>query len=648
MALQHKKAKSVEGILDAPMSSMDLVMIHEASSPYFDKIRKSGSENELYLRGENLSEQQKKDIYGQGRIPFPMGLVADKAQKFIAYERNNRISFKVLPKKIDAEVKTVLATMRLKDVESGSDGEYAETDIVASGIGAKFGVGKIYTEKDRNLETVVRYKKVDWSKFGWDNNAQTYDKNDGAFMYEQIPTYRRDIRMDYGKKVADEIEIGTPNRFERGNIDYWGISNTDGNRDMDIINIYEHYQKVIRTRYYVVFGGEVDFVGNSKKEADQALKSFKVPYIVLGQPIPQAEIVPVPELGIDKYVFTYNEILEYEETDYKYFPYSIYQSFWFEDEVWCIVDILKSPAKFADKLISQIDYAFGADIKNGWEIVENWLGEGVDINEAIRRVKAGEPVPVLHTGAIHSVPSKGANPQWIQMYEVMQMVIGDLSGGVWSGQNPQGKQREAQGTVQMKMMQGGMIPALFIDNKIRWKLDLGRKLLWWLRKYDTAKHIIKCHGQDLKPEMIQLLQQHGLYQPSPSMKHMGYIEVNTNELSYLDDADYDLQISTTETSETQKNARLQQLQMLKQNGIQIPPSIWLELLPLDYDLKQEIIQATAQAQKAEAQDKEDAKGLELLKATRGEGNGAKEVENSMAADTIQKKKQLNQPQPANA
>jgi hypothetical protein len=200
----------------------------------------------------------------------------------------------------------------------------------------------------------------------------------------------------------------------------------------------------------------------------------------------------------------------------------------------------------------------------------------------------------------------------------------------------------------MKMMQGGMIPALFIDNKIRWKLDLGRKLLWWLRKYDTAKHIIKCHGQDLKPEMIQLLQQHGLYQPSPSMKHMGYIEVNTNELSYLDDADYDLQISTTETSETQKNARLQQLQMLKQNGIQIPPSIWLELLPLDYGLKQEIIQATAQAQKAEAQDKEDAKGLELLKATRGEGNGAKEVENSMAADTIQKKKQLNQPQPANA
>ena len=643
--MQHLKAKTIGGLTDCPMTAQDLARIHEANSPYFDKLRKSGAENEMYMRGENLSDAQKKDIYGQGRIPFPMAIAADKINKFIAAERNNRTSFRLLAKKMDAEVKCALGNLRLKDVETSSNGEYFDSDMSQAAIGAKFGVGKIYVEKNKKGANVVRYKTIDYSKFGWDANSRTYEKNtDCAFWYEEIPTYRRDIEVDYGKKVAEGIEIGNQGRFDRRNTNYWGIANSDGKRDLDIINIYEHYQKVPRKRFNVVFDGEVDFVANSKKEAEFALKNFKVPYLVLGQPIPPNEIVPITELGIDKYVFTYNEILEYEETDYLYPPYIIDQSFQFEDEIWCLMDLLKSPAKFADKLISQIDYAFGADIKNGWEIVEPWLAQGIDISEAIRRVKAGEPLPVIHSGAVRSIPSKGANTQWMEMYGVMNQVLGELTGNIWGGQQPPGKQREAQGTVAMKMQQGSLVSALFMDNKRRTKMDLGKKLLWWLKKYDTAKEVLRVHGSDIKPEMQQLLQQKELYQPSPSQKGVGYVTMNEEEysLSYLDDSDFELAISQTENSESQKQQRLMELQMLKQNGIMIPPQVWMEYMDVDYDLRQEIIQATQEAQKVEAQDKEDAKNLELIKATKGETEAGHAVGNEMASKSLQTNQQLNQ------
>ena len=641
--MKKLKAKNISGITDAPRQAQDLVSVLEANAPFMNRLRKSARENELYVTAENLSEKQKNDIYAQGRIPFPIPVVADKISKFIAAERNNRTSFKLLPKKMDAEVKCALGGLRLKDVETSSMGEYIESDIVGSGIGVKFGVGKIFAMKDKNLETVVRYKKIPYDRFGWDGNAITYEKDDAAFWYEERPTYRRNIRMDYGDKIADEIEIGTD--FGDKKNQFWGVSDRDGRRDLDIINLIEYYERVIRTRYYLVFGGEVVHIANSKKDADEIMRMLKIPYLGLGQPIPQTDVIPIQEDGIDKYIFTYNEILEYEQTDYEYSPYVIYQAFQFEDEVWCMTDLLKNPAKFADKLMSQIDYAFGSDIKNGWEIVEPWLAQGTSMAEAIRRVKAGEPIPVIHSGAVRSIPSKGANPQWMEMYSLLNTLMGELSGGVWGGQQPPGKQREAQGTVQMKMMQGSAISGIFLDNKRRWKQNLGIKLVWFLNKYDTAKRVLRCHGGDLKPEMLQLLQQKKLYQDSPSMKNTGYVTLNDGDLAYLSDSEFDLAISMSETTEVMRQQKLGELRMMQEMGIQIPPSVLMEYADADYDVKQEIIQYNKEFQKQAAQDKEDEKNLRLIEATKGETDAGKVVGKEMAQKSLQTDKALNQPQP---
>ena len=394
--------------------------------------------------------------------------------------------------------------------------------------------------------------------------------------------------------------------------------------------------------------------GTDKKTAEETVRKFHIPYLVLGLPLPKVEVIEMEEPGIDKYVFTYNCILEYEKTDYDYYPYSIYQSFQFENEIWCMADMLKSPAKFADKLISQIDYAFGADIKNGWEIVEPWLAMGIDMNEAIRRVKAGEPVPVIHAGAIKSIASKGANPQWMSMLELMTTLIGEMSGGVWGGEQPPGKQREAQGTVQMKMLQGSLPMQLFMDNKKRFKADLGRKIMWFLKNYDTKEHILRVHGPEIKKPMLDLLQKQGMYEPSPVEKSVGYVTVNKDGVldSYLDNMEYDLEISQSELSETQKQQRLSELNFAKQAGLVIPPSVWLEFLDLDYSLKMEIIEANQEAAQQSQQDREDQKNLEILKATKGETKAGEEVGNIVANDAIQQKQaqiqQQRQQQPVGA
>jgi hypothetical protein len=647
MAKKTRKAKTMVGITDAPWSAADLVSLHEAHIGYFDELRKSGAENELYLRARNFSESQEKQIYSQERTPFPMPILAHKAWQFIASERNNRTSFKCDVKNKDGEVKAVLATMRLKDVERNSNGEYVESDVIESGIGTKFGAVKIKTKLDKNLQTVVYYEEVDYQNMFWDTNAKTYNKEDATFMGEIKQVYRRDIRLDYGDEIADNIELSYT-REGRKIRNYWGIQSQTGDRDMDIISLFEQYQKAIRDYYYVMFGDntgsepECVFKTTSKQEADETLNSLKQPYLALNQPIPKAYIEMIPEIAYDKYVFTYNTILEYEKTDFEFYPYSIYQSFWFKDQIWCLTDMLKSPAKFIDKLISQIDYAFGADIKNGWEIVEPWLAEGCTLQQAIYNVTHGIPVPVNHSGAIKSIAMKGANPQWMEMLNVLSTVIDASSGGVWSGGQKDGHSREAQGTVQLKMMQGQMIPAMFIDNKRRWKLDLGNKLIWFLKKYDTAQHIIKVHGSDLRPEMIQILQQHNLYEASSIKKHDGYLTVNQegNELSYLDNAEFEILVSQSELTETQRQMKQAELRAFKEAGYVIPAEVWMEFSDMDYDIKQMIIEANAQAGKEAAQDKEDAKGLELLKVTKGEGEGANAIENTMANKQIKKQKQL--------
>jgi len=59
--MNPQKTKTIAGVLNTPLTASDLVSIQESNLSYFDKLYKKGEENERYLTGQNLSEEQEKD-----------------------------------------------------------------------------------------------------------------------------------------------------------------------------------------------------------------------------------------------------------------------------------------------------------------------------------------------------------------------------------------------------------------------------------------------------------------------------------------------------------------------------------------------------------------------------------------------------------
>ncbi|MFA5715089.1 MAG: hypothetical protein WC998_05090 [Candidatus Paceibacterota bacterium] len=622
--LRNLVTKEIRGIKDAPCSAADLSSLIGSHMPYFNKLWEEGKENELYMKAVNLSEKKKKDYVKQQRAHFSLPMVCDKLSRVISSERNSRTYAKAEATKPESEILAELVTLRFRKIERDSNMEYAESEVFQSGVGVKYGVMEWVVEYDRHGNPKPIGKKRDYLDVMWDSNAREYDKSDGAFFAHRKKVYRLDIERDYGEKVAQNIEINSTT-FGRPANENWGVSNQYGKRDFDVIYVYRIFVKVLRETFHVVFGTD-DHITYSRQEAEEVERMLKVPYILDGQTIPRSEIVPIKEYGYDYYETTLNEILKYEETDLEAYPFGVYQAFQFEDQIWCMTDILKPINKLMDKFLAQIDQAIGADIKNGWEIVVSWLAEGYTYQQAIQKVKRGEPLPVMRPGAIRSIPYKGANPQWMEMLSVLDSMGDKYTGGDLFSGVQRGRQRESTESVRIKMQKQELIATLFIDNLRRWKRGFFTQGLWYLKKYDTAEAIQKVHGNSLTPEMIQLLRENQVYIPSEAGKGIGYVRLNNpeNELTILKNADVDINIVEENISDTYKDSQYQRMISSEQYDptLALSPTwrrLKLEKMDVSYEDRQKIEaeveqirnqqMAMAQQQRAEEMNLKKAEAL---------------------------------------
>ena len=426
------------------------------------------------------------------------------------------------------------------------------TEVYTSGVGAKYGVVEIVTDYDVSGNLVIKIMKRDYQDVRWDSNAQEYDKSDGQFMGYQKKAVRQDIRMDYGKKVADRIQMNG-SEWGRDIQQNWGVQDRNGNRDFDVIVIYCIWVKTMRKTWHVVFGGD-DFTEYSLEDAKKRERSLKLPYILLDQDIPPSEIIPHNDWGYDYYETTFNEILKYEQTNLKFFPLEVYQAFHFEGEIWCLTDILKPGNKLMDKMLAQIDYALGTDVKNGIEIVRPWLDEGYSIEKAIKMVKAGEPLPVLRPGTINYVKQRGFNPQWMEVLTLMKTLDDQFTGGdLYSGVR-EGKSRESEKSVMAKLSKQEAIAGLFVNNLSRWHRGLFAKVAWFVETYDKDESSQKVADSKLSPEIKQILLENKVYSPSKVNKGSGYIKYNVpgNEMTSLKNPDVEIHVVDESMGETEK------------------------------------------------------------------------------------------------
>jgi hypothetical protein len=282
------------------------------------------------------------------------------------------------------------------------------------------------------------------------------------------------------------------------------------------------------------------------------------------------------------------------------------------------MDFLKDPQKIIDRMWMQIDYALGKDVKTGFQMNVNALDKSNTPDQAAKKIQQGGIVNTIsNEKVLQAIESKGANPDWLNIANIMLMYLDDMSGGKNFGGGSEGTSESGR-AVLARTQQGQLMAAPFLDNLSRWKQAAWENALWWLCEYEDAEDVIKVQGGALTPQMIELLKQNGIFTPSKKDDGTGYVNINQDELTYLKDADFELVVTETELSETDKHAkRAMMLEEEKTNPMLATMPEWFEL-KLEYmnitgEMKQKLIlgmqkrmQAeAAKAQRAEA--REDAK-----------------------------------------
>jgi len=550
-----KQTKEIE----APLSLAQLLSLHDAVYPVFQKKWTSAEENEGKLKADNWTNEQKKEIKRQDRIPLSMPINATYIQRISATQKQSRQSWKVEASvDPDDEIKAELTTLVLRDYERQNKMKYIESEVFDDGIGVKMGVDKFvvdYSEVTPKIGNV----KVDNRNIVWDVNDTSYELNKVLFVSEIERVYAYELPYDVFSSSGSGSLQG------RDKINYYVVGKDTDDQDYRVVSVFHHYQRVKKNEYYVLFKdtqGVFNFNDviiqkyRDKKKAEKLLDDIRLIYEMNGLDFEgEGEVVKKDVYKYDYYKFTFNKILEYEETDLEVHPYNFYFAIKVANDWISLMDFMSSPQLFMDRLWMQVDYSFRKELKQLYELNVNALDESKE--SAIKKANqtGGVVTKKGYEKVFEQVLTQGFNPQYIQIVGIMQSYMSEITGGA-NFQGNKETSNESGRAVALRQQQGKLVAFLFLDNLERYKVNKGEKLLKYIEKYDSASRIIKVTGNELTPEMMQLLQESGSFMPSKIDKNSGFVKIGG--MDFLKNAKFELNVSAAPMSNVERAYKLSQ------------------------------------------------------------------------------------------
>ena len=532
----------------------------------------SMDENERYRFANHFSPTQRQKIESQDRLPYSMPFVANKLIPISVEQRKSRTKYKVKdPVGFDDAVKASIATVQLNHVCRRSRTEEIESDVFDQGLFIKFGARDWFVDDSKHY-TEIKDRILDYRQVVWDLNAVRYDLGDKLFAAKLDKEHRYVLDQRYGTNVLDDTAEGVLGSWSgRDKTTYYVKENPNDLNELDIITKFTHYQKVTRKKYVLIFHDKANALGGNIEEQHETLKEARLRAVELdfqysAQGFSSEFFIEEAYVNeYDKYVFVYNKILEFEETsipadiDRDLCPISIFFAIFMQGEFISMLDFMKSPQQFLDRLWAQMDFSLGKDIKDTIQGNPQLLADNETPETAAAKLQKGGGIIWTKTqpgqDVFSSLKGQGLNPQYMQLSTILQGYLEDLGGGRSFQGLAEGK-NESGVSVEKKQQAGAAVAYTFLDNFSRHKRNHGEKLLWAIGEYETDEKLIAVHGTELKPAQIQLLMQSGVYQASEISKNAGSITVNKGGVSYLKNSALELLVSEDEFSDTQREKSL--------------------------------------------------------------------------------------------
>jgi hypothetical protein len=570
---------------------------------FFTPKWKTGRRNSEIYGLEHYTPEERQAIEDKKRIAYQIDRTSHAVNTLLGAQRNARFDIFFNSREQGDEVRAELYNAVWKYFGDLYDFEHTESDVFQDGIVSTYGIFGTYMDRTRTVTGDLKVCRVPFDDVLWDTNFRQYNLEDAGWM-SRFKYYRRNALVVRNPDKAELInKISTERRWSGAK----DLKELYIKKEQDIIGVHEFYERSYKNIYLISVDGELGQIQTAYKteeeagmEIQKATEIFNMAQlsgqVQPGQQMPMMKPEPYSVSTIMKTETVLNAVLT-ETTEFPMgrFPYKPFFCYFHDGEFWSVVDRLKSPQTFLNRMFIQADHWIGTMAKGSlWIDPRSSKDEKKKIAEAWG--KTGGIVETKYEPKILSSP--GPAPQLFSMIDRIEVAMEDSMGGA----NQLGYKQTASESgraVLARLQQAGLDNFVPLDNMRRTKAELGMDIAWYLSNEITAPRVLKIIGDKMS---MDIMAQGGLgqfFSQDKNKKNVGYVEINTQPENSLEGLEVDIVVDEAGHSPTKNSATLNTLADLGKSGVLTvppPPEVVIELSDLPQSLKQVWLASIEQAQ----------------------------------------------------
>ncbi len=541
------------------------------------------AENAHYYAGDQWTEIEKQKHLEQNRIPYVFNEIGKLVDHLVGLQIQTRTESRVLARERSDEPLADMLSACVKWFEQVNNFKKIETEIFLIGVVKGVAYASL---KWVNEDVLFGYPKIEIvppEQMFVDPNSMEMNMSDARFV-SRIQVVPKIVLIENFPEYENEIMEASEGSsfFNLSNFDvlYRNYLDSAGEAQ-EYVSFLEYFEK-IRVQSYIVVD-EVNSTFNitkfeKRKDAEDYMQGLIDQYTLDKRTITDESgdslinIFEQVETKVLKADVIGDKLVNYEITDLPEYPFSRFACYWLDGRYWGVVDTLKYPQLFINRMISQVDFQIGTGIKSLVKVMPDLLYKGYTLKKFVRDYnKTASVIPVQNMAAFEPVPQQTVNPEYFQMIGWAEKKVLELMGGP----NALGLQQNAaeSGRAVLARAEMGGLARLPIFERLReWKTDITQKALWFIRNVMTPGQIIRIIGEDMDAQ---------------------YIEMTPEVLSSLKNIQYDLVVEEAMQSDTMKERYFQIMKETIMAMPDLPAEIRLPILveysPLPASKKRQIL-----------------------------------------------------------
>lgn len=571
----------------------------------FKKEYETSKSNIELIFGEHWTAEEIRKHEIEDRVAVNLPLLFRLVMIMLGYEKQNRNTIATEPQSVEDELLCFMnniALLHIQNINKPVKYDYVKSDLFLEGTVARYGVCEIVHEENALATSSIYIKHLPCNQVLFDTNFTDYGMDGCSRIQYFEDRYLEDLKQEFPdvkeevwRRITENVLLNDNSKLQ---IPVEAYNKDQENKDKIIARVIIDQNRVNKT-YYECMSVEDEslpsYEFDNKKEAD-AHSSANAGY----------KTTEKVKRVIERTVVCQNEILEDTRLNdiEDEFSTTLYFSIWLQGRWATVVDVTRDLQRYWDRIFSQADYNIGISAKTVYEINKTRIDPD-QTDEQVNEVVAKGGILWKNTDAkvLEIAQSKGTDPQYFQIFEMLMKIAEDTYGG----KNFQGIQQYSgqSGKAIERLQNAAMVLSTnYIDNLNRFEEQLGRKLIKYIRKFFNAPIKQKIIGSYKNKAIIELLKSNQMYQQSMIEDGVGYISLNDpkNPASNIQkDPALEFTITQKSGAEVKRQEDFQKLMLYKQNGGVVPAEIWAEYFDFDPLLKNILIQANNQAMELQRQ-----------------------------------------------